>query len=175
MSRSKPFLCPADHRGHASRTVGPVVSNRLPSKRPAIEGCCPPKLSIIWCAPILVNAIRMPVTPHSRWRWVRGPAPAARFRSQSRPGGNRPRPRAARGSAVRYGRSRWRRPVQPVCRDAARSPRGHDQAWGAPWPRGGVACTRGRAREGPGRRRTRASREPINPSEGKHPGGPRIR
>ena len=53
------------NRGHASRTVGPVVSNPLPSKRSAIECCCPPKPPIIWCAPILVNLKRMPVSPRS--------------------------------------------------------------------------------------------------------------
>ena len=62
---SKPFLYRVDHRGLASRTVGPVVSNPLPSKRSAIECCCPPKPPIIWCAPILVNLKRMPVSPHS--------------------------------------------------------------------------------------------------------------
>jgi hypothetical protein len=44
-------------------------------------------------------------------------APAARFGASTGLEGNRPRPvwRAA-VSAVRYGRSRWRRAVQPVCR-----------------------------------------------------------
>jgi hypothetical protein len=66
LSRSNTLLYPVDDEGQASRTaVGPAACDRFPSKRPAIDCCCPPGAPSIWCALTQLIAISMPWLRHS--------------------------------------------------------------------------------------------------------------
>jgi hypothetical protein len=59
LSRSNTLLQPADDEGQVSRTaVGPEACDRFPSRRPAIDCCCP--LPSIWCAQTQLITISMP-------------------------------------------------------------------------------------------------------------------
>src|SRR6516165_2884999 len=60
MLRLKTLRC---NGKHAPRTVGPAPSNRLQSKRCAIEFCCPPVPLHLVCAKF-VNALIMPMASH---------------------------------------------------------------------------------------------------------------